>query len=74
MSGCFSTACGFNILIVTNCLIMMNKRRVQVIIVFINISFEDLIDYVAYMQHFRHCNANLLKVENESKVTCFGAI
>lgn len=53
---------------------MMNKRRVQVIIVFINISFEDLIDYVAYMQHFRHCNANLLKVENESKVTCFGAI
>lgn len=74
MSGCFSTACGFNILIVTNCLIMMNKRRVQVIIVFINISFEDLIDYVAYMQHFRHCNANLLTVENESKVTCFGAI
>lgn len=52
----------------------MNKRRVQVIIVFINISFEDLIDYVAYMQHFRHCNANLLTVENESKVTCFGAI
>lgn len=52
----------------------MNKRRVQVIIVFINISFEDLIDYIAYMQHFRHCNANLLKVENESKVTCFGAI
>lgn len=49
MSGCFSTTCGFNILIVTNCLIMMNKRHVQVIIVFINISFENMIDYVAYI-------------------------
>lgn len=74
MSGCFSTTCGFNILIVTKCLIMMNKRRVQVITVFINISSDYLIDYIACIQHFRHCTTNLLKVENESKVTCFGAI
>lgn len=74
MSGCFSTTCGFNILIATNCLIMMSKRRVQVIIVFIDISFEDLTDYIAYIQYFRHCSANLLKVKNKSKATCFGAI
>lgn len=52
----------------------MSKRRVQVIIVFIDVSFEDLTDYIAYIQYFRHCSANLLKVKNESKATCFGAI
>lgn len=61
-----STTCGFNILIVTNCLIMLNKRRVQAIIVFINFSFENLINYITHIQHFRYCSVTLfcLKVES----------
>lgn len=59
-----STTCGFNILIVTNCLIMSNKRRAQVIIVFINISFEDLIDYITHIRRFRHRSVNLLNFKS----------
>lgn len=43
---------------------MSNKRRVQVIIVFINISFEDLINSITHIQRFRRRSVNLLKVEN----------
>lgn len=70
-----STTCGFNILIVTNCLIMLNKRRVQAIIVFINFTFEDLINYITHIQHFRYRSINLfsLEVENELKVAQFSA-
>lgn len=43
---------------------MSNKRRAQVIIVFINISFEDLIDYITHIGRFRHCSVNLLNFKS----------
>lgn len=54
---------------------MLNKRRVQAIIVFINFTFEDLINYITHIQHFGYRSINLfsLEVQNELKVAQFSA-
>jgi len=54
---------------------MLNKRRVQAIIVFINFTFEDLINYITHIEHFRYRSINLfsLEVQNELKVAQFSA-